>query len=131
MYFLKDYLFNFQWLFLGIILVTSFYVFIGILLSYVSKDFTALLLNYMVLMIVLVLPSIGVLLGLLPESTLEYIYWSPTEVTLRLLNASFLDSVDLVQYLKDAVYIVLVSLLMLRYGVLPYFKTYATKDLGV
>ena len=131
MYFLKDYLFNFQWLFLGIILVTSFYVFIGVLLSYISKDFTALLLNYMVLMIVLVLPSIGVLLGLLPESTLEYIYWSPTEVTLRLLNASFFDSVDFVQYLKDAVYIVLLSLLMLRYGVLPYFKDYATKDLGV
>jgi hypothetical protein len=85
----------------------------------------------MVLMIVLVLPSIGVLLGLLPESTLEYIYWSPTEVTLRLLNASFFDSVDFVQYLKDAVYIVLLSLLMLRYGVLPYFKDYATKDLGV
>ncbi len=131
MYFLKDYLFNFQWLFLGLVLVTSFYVFIGILLSYISKDFTALLLNYMVMMIVLVLPSIGVVMGLLPESTLEYIYWSPTEVTLRILSASFLDSVDLVQYLKDAVYITLVSLLMLRYGVLPYFKAYATKDLGV
>lgn len=131
MYFLKDYLFNFHWLFLGIILVTSFYVFIGIMLSYISKDFTALLLNYMVMMIFLVLPSIGVVIGILPESILEYIFWSPTEVTLRLLNASFLDSVDIVQYLKDAVYIVLISLLMLRYGVLPYFKAYATKDLGV
>ena len=131
LYFFKDFLFNFHWLFLGIILVSSYYVFIGVLLSYISKDFTALLMNYMILMIVLVLPSIFVMIGILPQSTLDFIFWSPTEVTLRLLNASFSSSFDGIQYLMDTVYIVSLSFVLYRFFVLPNFKSYATKDLGV
>lgn len=130
-YFFKDFLFSFHWLFLGIILVSSYYVFIGVLLSYISKDFTALLMNYMLLMIVLVIPSIFVLVGILPQSTLDYIYWSPTEVTLRLLNASFSTSFDGIQYLKDTIYIISLSFVLYHFLVLPNFKSYATKDLGV
>ena len=131
LYFFKDFLFNFHWLFLGIILVSSYYVFIGVLLSYISKDFTALLMNYMILMIVLVLPSIFVMIGILPQSTLDFIFWSPTEVTLRLLNASFSSSFDGIQYLMDTVYIVSLSFVLYKFFVLPNFKSYATKDLGV
>lgn len=131
LYFFKDFLFNFHWLFLGIILVSSYYVFIGVLLSYISKDFTALLMNYMILMIVLVLPSIFVMIGILPQSTLDFIFWSPTEVTLRLLNASFSSSFDGIQYLMDTVYIVSLSFVLYKFLVLPNFKPYATKDLGV
>jgi len=131
LYFFKDFLFNFHWLFLGIVLVSSYYVFVGILLSYISKDFTALLMNYMVLMIVLVLPSIFVIIGILPQSTLDFIYWTPTEVTLRLLNASFNTTFDGVQYLMDTGYIVILSFVLYKFFVLPNFKSYATKDLGV
>lgn len=131
LYFFKDFLFNFHWLFLGIVLVSSYYVFVGILLSYISKDFTALLMNYMVLMIVLVLPSIFVIIGILPQSTLDIIFWSPTEVTLRLLNASFSTTFDGVQYLMDTGYIVILSIVLYKFFVLPNFKSYATKDLGV
>lgn len=131
LYFFKDFLFNFHWLFLGIVLVSSYYVFVGILLSYISKDFTALLMNYMVLMIVLVLPSIFVIIGILPQSTLDIIFWSPTEVTLRLLNASFSTTFDGVQYLMDTGYIVILSFVLYKFFVLPNFKSYATKDLGV
>lgn len=131
LYFFKDFLFNFHWLFLGIILVSSYYVFIGVLLSYISKDFTALLMNYMILMIVLVLPSIFVMIGILPQSTLDFIFWSPTEVTLRLLNASFSSSFDGIQYLMDTVYIVSLSFVLYKFFVLPNFKSYSTKDLGV
>ena len=35
LYFFKDFLFNFHWLFLGIVLVSSYYVFVGVLLSYI------------------------------------------------------------------------------------------------
>ena len=131
LYFFKDFLFNFHWLFLGIVLVSSYYVFVGVLLSYISKDFTALLMNYMVLMIVLVLPSIFVIIGILPQSTLDFIFWSPTEVTLRLLNASFNTTFDGVQYLMDTGYIVILSFVLYKFFVLPNFKSYATKDLGV
>lgn len=131
LYFFKDFLFNFHWLFLGIVLVSSYYVFVGVLLSYISKDFTALLMNYMVLMIVLVLPSIFVIIGILPQSTLDFIFWTPTEVTLRLLNASFSTTFDGVQYLMDTVYIVTLSFALYKFFVLPNFKSYATKDLGV
>ena len=130
-YFFKNFLFSFHWLFLGIILVSSYYVFIGILLSYISKDFTALLMNYMLFMIVLVIPSIFVFVGILPQSTLDYIYWTPTEVTLRLLNASFSTSFDGIQYLKDTIYSISLSFILYRFLVLPNFKSYATKDLGV
>ncbi len=131
LYFFKDFLFNFHWLFIGIVLVSSYYVFVGVLLSYISKDFTALLMNYMVLMIVLVLPSIFVLLGILPQSTIDFIFWTPTEVTLRLLNASFNSTFDGIQYLMDSVYIIGLSFILYRFLVLPNFKAYATKDLGV
>jgi len=131
LYFFKDFLFNFHWLFLGIVLVSSYYVFVGVLLSYISKDFTALLMNYMVLMIMLVLPSIFVIIGILPQSTLDFIYWTPTEVTLRLLNASFSTTFDGVQYLMDTGYIVILSFALYKFFVLPNFKSYATKDLGV
>lgn len=131
LYFFKDFLFNFHWLFIGIVLVSSYYVFVGVLLSYISKDFTALLMNYMVLMIVLVLPSIFVLLGILPQSTIDFIFWTPTEVTLRLLNASFNSTFDGVQYLMDSGYIIGLSFILYKFLVLPNFKAYATKDLGV
>lgn len=131
LYFFKDFLFNFHWLFIGIVLVSSYYVFVGVLLSYISKDFTALLMNYMVLMIVLVLPSIFVLLGILPQSTIDFIFWTPTEVTLRLLNASFSSTFDGIQYLMDSVYIIGLSFILYKFLVLPNFKAYATKDLGV
>ena len=131
LYFFKDFLFNFHWLFLGIVLVSSYYVSVGVLLSYISKDFTALLMNYMVLMIVLVLPSIFVIIGILPQSTLDFIFWTPTEVTLRLLNASFSTTFDGVQYLMDTGYIVILSFVLYKFFVLPNFKSYATKDLGV
>lgn len=131
LYFFKDFLFNFHWLFIGIVLVSSYYVFVGVLLSYISKDFTALLMNYMVLMIVLVLPSIFVLLGILPQSTIDFIFWTPTEVTLRLLNASFNSTFDGIQYLMDSVYIIGLSFILYKFLVLPNFKAYATKDLGV
>lgn len=131
LYFFKDFLFNFHWLFIGIVLVSSYYVFVGVLLSYISKDFTALLMNYMVLMIVLVLPSIFVLLGILPQSTSDFIFWTPTEVTLRLLNASFNSTFDGVQYLMDSGYIIGLSFILYKFLVLPNFKAYATKDLGV
>jgi len=131
LYFFKDFLFNFHWLFIGIVLVSSYYVFVGVLLSYISKDFTALLMNYMVLMIVLVLPSIFVLLGILPQSTIDFIFWTPTEVTLRLLNASFNSTFDGIQYLMDSGYIIGLSFILYKFFVLPNFKAYATKDLGV
>lgn len=131
LYFFKDFLFNFHWLFIGIVLVSSYYVFVGVLLSYISKDFTALLMNYMVLMIVLVLPSIFVLLGILPQSTIDFIFWTPTEVTLRLLNASFNSTFDGIQYFMDSVYIIGLSFILYKFLVLPNFKAYATKDLGV
>lgn len=131
MYFLKDFIFGFHWLAIGIILVTAYYVFIGILLSYISKDFTALLLNYMLMMIVLVFPTLLVQVGLLDASWSDYLYWTPTDVSMRLMNASIVDTVDLVEYLVDCVYIIGLSLIMYRFLVLPYFKDFATKDLGV
>lgn len=130
-YFLKDLLFGFHWLAIGILLVTAYYVFIGILLSYISKDFTALLLNYMLMMIVLVFPTMMVQVGLLDASWADYLYWTPTDVTMRLMTASIADSVNLVDYLIDCVYVIALSFVMYRFLVLPYFKDFATKDLGV
>ncbi len=131
MYFLKDFLFGFHWLAIGIFLVTAYYVFIGILLSYISKDFTALLLNYMLMMIVLVFPSLMVQVGLLDPVWSDYLFWTPTEVTMRLMNASVSDSVNLIDYLIDSIYIIVLSFGLYKFLVLPYFKDFATKDLGV
>ncbi len=131
MYFLKDFIFGFHWLAIGILLVTAYYVFIGILLSYISKDFTALLLNYMLMMIVLVFPTMMVQVGLLDASWSDILYWTPTDVTLRLMTASIEESVNLVDYLIDCAYVITLSFVMYRFLVLPYFKDFATKDLGV
>lgn len=131
MFFLKDFLFGFHWLAIGVILVTAYYVFIGILLSYVSKDFTALLLNYMLMMIVLVFPTLMVQVGLLDAIWSDYLYWTPTDVTMRLLNASIQPSVNIVDYGLDSLYVLVLSYILYKFLVLPFFKDYATKDLGV
>ncbi len=131
MYFLKDFIFGFHWLAIAVLLVTAYYVFIGIILSYISKDFTALLLNYMLMMIVLVFPTMMVQVGLLDATWADYLYWTPTDVTMRLMNASIADSVNIVDYLIDCAYVIGLSFVMYRFLVLPYFKDFATKDLGV
>ena len=131
MYFIKDYQISIHWLFIGILLVSAYYVFIGILLSYVSKDFTALLINYMLMMLVLVMPTLFIQIGILDASWTSKLYWMPTEVSLRLLNVSFLENIDLVTYLKDVLYMLGLSVALYYLLVLPNFKGYATKDLGV
>jgi fluoroquinolone transport system permease protein len=131
LYFIHDFLFQLHWLVISVSLVCAFYVLIGIVLSYVSKDFTALLINYMLLVMVLVLPTLLAMIGILDASVRDWLFWGPTEATLRLMQASFATEVDLVQFALDFLYISALSL-ALAYGlVLPRFKAYATRDLGV
>jgi fluoroquinolone transport system permease protein len=131
MYFIKDMTFNYLILLIAVFLVTAFYVFVGILLSYISKDFTALLLNYMVIMIVFILPSIAVMIGLLPVEWKDYLFWFPSDVTIRLFMASTEASVDWVQYALDSAYILVLGFIFFRFLILPRFKDYATANLGV
>lgn len=131
MYFLKDFLFAYHWLVLSVSIVTAFYVLIGIVLSYLSKDFTALLMNYFVMMVILVIPSILVMIGVFAPEVKDILFWSPTEATLRMMNASFASTVDLKQFALDFAYIAILSYLLFRFVVLPRFKSYATRDLGV
>lgn len=131
MYFIKEYTLSIHWLLIGLVLVSAYYVFVGILLSYVSKDFTALLINYMLMMLVLVMPTLFIQIGILDASWIDKLFWMPTEVSLRLLNISFAQSIDYLAYLKDVVYMLVLSLSLYFIWVLPHFKAYATKDLGV
>ena len=130
-YLIRDFLFKIPWLVISVSLVCAFYVLIGILLSYVSKDFTALLINYMLLVVVLVLPTMLAMIGVIGPEVRDWLFWGPTEVTLRLMQTSFSSTIDFGQFALDFLYITAFSL-GLTYGlVLPRFKDYATRDLGV
>lgn len=130
-YLIRDFLFNIHWLVLSVSLVCAFYVIIGILLSYVSKDFTSLLINYMLLVMVLVMPTLLAMIGVIPADIRDWLFWGPTEVTLRLMQASFTTSVDVGQFALDFIYVVGFSAALTFGLVLPNFKAYATRDLGV
>lgn len=131
MYFLKEMTFSYLILLVAVFLVTSFYVFVGILLSYISKDFTALLLNYMVMMIIFILPSIAVMIGLLPIEWKDYLFWFPADVTIRLFMAGAEASIDWVQYGLDSLYIIVLGFVFFKFLILPRFKDYTTANLGV
>lgn len=117
-------------LFLGTVFVSSFYVGLGLLLSYFSKDFTSLLVNYMIMMILFLIPSILILAGVLPESLLSYTHYIPSEISLRLMSLS-LGEVDWSQALIDMGITLVATLLMVRYILIPRFKSFASEHLGV
>jgi fluoroquinolone transport system permease protein len=131
LYFLKDYLLNLHWLVLAVGLVCAFYVFVGLVLSYYSKDFTALLMNYILLTLFLVFPSLMILMGLAPSWLESLLFYSPIEVTLRLMTLSITGISDWLQVGIDVGYVVLATVLLYQTVVSPKFKDYATRDLGV
>ncbi len=131
LYFLKDITFNYGMLLLGIFITVTFYVFVGILLSYISKDFTALLMNYMLLMIVFLILSMLLIIGFLPAEWKEFLFWFPTEVTIRILMTSVEEVINWRQFGLDSLYIIGFSVGFLKFLVLPHFKDYATANLGV
>ena len=130
LYFVNELVFNYGWLLLASIMVTTFYVGIGLILSYYSKDFTALLMNYMLMMLLLVIPSLLILTGVIPTNIADILVYLPSEVTIRLLSAAT-GTIDLSQFLIDSLITLVASGLMFVFVVVPRFKKFATENLGV
>ncbi len=131
LYFFKDYLISPHLLIMAVSLVCAFYVFVGLVLSYYSKDFTALLMNYILLTMFLVIPSLFVLLEMDPAWLESALFYSPIQVTLRLMTLSITGIQDWVQVGIDVGYTLLATVLLYQLIVSPKFKDYATRDLGV
>lgn len=131
LYIVNGLVFNYGWLLLATVIVTIFYVGVGLVLSYLSKDFTALLMNYMLMMLLLVIPSVLLLAGIIPSSYADLLTYLPSEITIRLLSSATISVVDVGQFFLDAFIVLVASLLLFRLIVLPFFKKFATENLGV
>ena len=130
-FFLKDYMINIAWLVMGVVLVCALYVFVGLVLSYYSKDFTGLLMNYILLTLALVYPSLMVMFGWAPDWLGDILFYSPIEVTMRIMSLSLHGLTDGLQTLIDVMYVLILTALLYRGVIYPQFKDYATRDLGV
>lgn len=117
-------------LIISTVVVATFYVGMGLLLSYYSQDFTSLLVNYMLMMMVFFIPSILIMAGLLPSSLLEFTRYIPSEISLRIMSLS-LDTLDYTQALIDLSIVLVASFALFKWVLMPRFKTFASKHLGV
>jgi fluoroquinolone transport system permease protein len=120
-----------HWLYLAVLLISALYVLVGLILSYYSKDFTALLMNYALFTISLVFPSVMVLLGWAPNWLESLLFYSPIEVTLRLMQPAIEGLNNWGQWWIDVLYTSVLTFGLYAWVVKPNFKAYATRDLGV
>lgn len=117
-------------LLLSTVFVATFYVGLGLLLSYYSQDFTSLLVNYMIMMMVFLVPSVLIMAGLLPESLLAFTRYLPSEISLRIMSLALHDF-EFMQAMIDLLIAFVASFILYRFILIPRFKAFASKHLGV
>lgn len=115
-----------------LVFTTLFHTFIGFIATYITKDFTSLLVVVMIFSIVLAVPSILNQLNLVFQGdTWNYILLiTPTKSALVIAAASFGAEIT-VEFWISLSYMVIGSLLIYQFAVLPHFKNYVLKQGGI
>ena len=134
-YFIKDVQLNWFLMFLGIILVTAFHTIAGLLLAYYQKNFSGMLVNIMILAFGLMVPTALYEFGVLTGDAWQYILLiNPLQAGAEMIGGGF-DGYFAAQdnwiYYFSLGYMLIGSILVYRFLVLPKFHDYAIKQSGV
>lgn len=131
-FFIRDIDINLPLLFLGIIIVTTFFTIGGLSLSYYLKDFTSMLVAIMAISFLLLIPTALYLFNVLTWEGWEYILLiSPVQAAEYIISGGFNGYEFDYHYFVSIAYLGLGSPLLYLFHSLPKFQSYAIKQSGV
>jgi len=130
LFIMKGVTFNYFYLVTAVMIITIIHTLIGIWLSYYSKDFTSMLVYFITYTFIFLMPSILLLVGVIPTEYGKYLILLPPEASSILINAS-VAKVDTLKLLFGYIYLSTLSFGIYRYIIKPKFNEYTMKETGV
>ncbi|MCK4551998.1 MAG: ABC transporter permease [Tenericutes bacterium] len=130
--FIKNIELNYLLLFVGIFLATAFHTVLGLFMAYFQKNFTGMLMQIMVVVFVLMIPTVLYELNVLKAAFWEYLLLiNPMQAASELINGGFKGYDFNWVYFVSLAYLVIGTILLYVFAVIPKFKDYAIKQSGV
>jgi fluoroquinolone transport system permease protein len=130
LYFVKGVTYNYLLLVPAVLVVTIVHTMIGIWLAYYAKGFSSMLVNYIVYVFVFLMPTIFIMMGVIPETAGKFLIILPPEAS-RILIGAMVNEVEPLRLLFAYIYLIGLSLLLYRYIIKPRFNDYIMRETGV
>ena len=106
-----------------IVIVTS-YCTIGFLLIFISKDFNTLLVYFMLFVIVFLLPTILLMLNVIPASFEDILVISPIHSTLNLIGSTFAN-IEIYKIIISLLYLIVLPVILLYFFIGKRLKIFS------
>ncbi len=126
--FMFDVSIAFVWLMMFVLLITFAHTALGFTFTVYVKDFNGLLAFIIFYMFIFAFPSIFYALGILPSSAEVWLMFSPTHASLLMIDFAFGVSVSWWLLVIGSVYLVLLSLFLIRFVVSPKYVETAVRE---
>ncbi len=130
LYFMKGVVYNYFLLVPAVVVVAASHTIIGIWLSYHAKSFSSLLVNYIIYVFVFLLPTVLAMLGIIGEAAARFLIVLPPD-TANILISAMVREVDPWRLVFGYAYLILLSVVLYRYIVRPWFDWYVMREVGV
>jgi len=129
---IKDVQLNYVLMFIGIVLTTAFHTILGFFMAYYQKNFSAMLVNIMIFAFGLMVPSVLYELNVITGDWIRYVLLiNPIQSGAVLIGGGFKSFVFDWQYYFSLAYLLIGTIVLYRFLVLPKFKDYAIRQSGV
>ncbi len=129
---IRDIQLNYFLILIGIVLTTAFHTILGFYMAYYQKSFTEMLVNVMIFSLALMIPNLLYQLGVFTNKWLEYLMLiNPIQAGTEVIGGGFKNYFFTWKYYFSLGYLIIGSILIYRYLVLPKFKSYSVKQSGV
>lgn len=127
MFFIHGVTFNYGLLLLFIIIAGAVHTAIGFLLSLISKDFTSMLGLLMAYILPFELPTILFTFGIIDAKYDWILMLSPSHSAGNLISYAVKSDIDVLKAVIACIYLVVLSMILYRFVVLPKFKNNAVR----
>ncbi len=128
LFFIHGAVVNYALLLLYVIIASCANAAIGFLLSLISYDFTSMLGLMMSYMLIFTIPTVLFLFEVIGEKYEAVLYFSPSHSVSVLISSVFAESTDITKVIISAVYLIIISAVILRLMVYPAFKRRAVRS---
>ncbi len=123
---------NYLMMLLGIILTTAFFTILGFYMAYFQKNFTGMLVNLMIFSFALLVPTVLYEVNVIKADWFQYVLiFNPIQAGSELISGGFKAYAFEWQYYFSLLYLLIGSIFVYRFLVLPKFHDYAIRQSGV
>lgn len=127
LYFIHSVVFNYGLLFIFIVITGIIHIIIGFWFSQISKDFTSMLGVFLMYLFPFTVPTILFSFGIINERYEWLLMISPAHSSHHLITSSIIESYDLGKIIFSSIYLILLSLILIKFVVYPKFKENAVR----